>query len=101
MTVKLLTKYHLEFLSLKGGCKGSSESTHVKMPYCWKSDVLVQLWASTRENLSSGVFEQHRRRPACASAKSDQRLFIRFLKSIISRLATSEILNFYLVPVAE
>ena len=30
MIVKLLTEYHLEFLSLKGGCRGSSESTHVK-----------------------------------------------------------------------
>ena len=37
MIVKLLTEFHLEFLSLKGGCKGSSESTHVKMPHCWKS----------------------------------------------------------------
>ena len=27
MTVKLLTEQHLEFLSLKGGCTGSSEST--------------------------------------------------------------------------
>ena len=26
------------------------------------------------ENLSSGVCEQHRHRPACASAQSDQRL---------------------------
>ena len=32
------------------------------------------LWASTRENLSLGVYEQQRRRPACALAKSDQRL---------------------------
>ena len=31
-------------------------------------------WASTRENLSSVVCEKHRRRPACASAQSDQRL---------------------------
>ena len=31
MIVKLLTEHHLEFLSLKGGCRGSSESTHVKM----------------------------------------------------------------------
>ena len=31
MTVKLLTEHHLEFLSLKGGCRSSSESTHVKM----------------------------------------------------------------------
>ena len=32
------------------------------------------IWAATWENLSSGVCEQHRRRPACASAQSDQRL---------------------------
>ena len=37
MIVKLLTEHRLEFLSLKGGCRGSSESTHVKMPHCWKS----------------------------------------------------------------
>ena len=39
MTAKLLTEKHLEFLSLKGGCTGSSESTLVKMPHCWKSNV--------------------------------------------------------------
>ena len=37
MIVKLLPEHHLEFLSLKGGCRGLSESTHVKMPHCWKS----------------------------------------------------------------
>ena len=41
MIVKLLTEHHLEFLSLKGGCLGSSESTHVKMPHCWKSHALA------------------------------------------------------------
>ena len=30
MTVELLTEHHLEFLSLKGGCTGSSEPTLVK-----------------------------------------------------------------------
>ena len=39
MNVKLLTEHHLKFLSLKGGCTGSSESTLVKMPHCWKSHV--------------------------------------------------------------
>ena len=39
MSVKLLTEHHLEFLSLKGGCKGSSKYTLVKMPHCWKSHV--------------------------------------------------------------
>ena len=36
MIVKLLTEHHFEFLSLKGGCRGSSESTLVKMSNCWK-----------------------------------------------------------------
>ena len=44
MTVKLLTEHHLEFLSLKGGCKGSSESTLVKMPHCWKSHAMAHLF---------------------------------------------------------
>ena len=39
MIVKLLTEHHLEFLSLKGGCTGLSESTLVKRPYSWKSYV--------------------------------------------------------------
>ena len=43
MGVKLLTELHLEFLSLKGGCTGSSESTLVKMSYCWKSHVTAQI----------------------------------------------------------
>ena len=43
MIVKLLTELHLEFLSLKGGCRGSSESTHVKMPHCWKSQALAYI----------------------------------------------------------
>ena len=37
MIVKLLTEHHLVFLSLKGGCTGSSGSTLVKMSNCWKS----------------------------------------------------------------
>ena len=41
MIVKLLTEHHMEFLSLKGGCRGSSESTHVEMPHCWKSRALA------------------------------------------------------------
>ena len=42
MSVKLLTEHHFEFLILKGGCRGSSESTHVKMLRCWKSDAKAQ-----------------------------------------------------------
>ena len=42
MNIKLLTEHHLEFLSLKGGNTGSSESTLVKMSHCWKSHVTSQ-----------------------------------------------------------
>ena len=43
MIVKLLTKHHLEFLSLKGGCRGSFESTLVKMSNYLKSHAVAQL----------------------------------------------------------
>ena len=43
MTVKLLTEHHSEFLSLKGGCTGLSESTVVKLPHCWKSHVVARI----------------------------------------------------------
>ena len=38
--------FSLEFLSLKGGYRGSSESTHVKIPHCWKSHALAHIIAS-------------------------------------------------------
>ena len=40
---KLLTEHHLEFLSLKGGYTGSSESTFVKMSHCWKPHVTAHI----------------------------------------------------------
>ena len=43
MIVKLRTEHHLEFLSLTGGCRGSSEYTHVKMLHCWKSHALAHI----------------------------------------------------------
>ena len=45
MSIELLTEHHLEFLSLKGGYTGSSESIHVKMPQCWKSHVAAHMYA--------------------------------------------------------
>ena len=45
MIVKLLTEHHL-----KGGCRGSSEFTHVKMPHCLKSHALAHL--TLRNNLN-------------------------------------------------
>ena len=55
MIVKLLTEHHLEFLSLKGGCRGSSESTHVKMLHCWKSHALAHM------RMATNLLDQSRR----------------------------------------
>ena len=49
MTVKLLFKQYLEFLSLMGGCSGSSVSIHVKMPLCWKSHVTADTCTTVSE----------------------------------------------------
>ena len=43
MSAKLLTEHNLEFLSLKGGCTGSFESTHDILAQCWKLHVAAQL----------------------------------------------------------
>ena len=44
MSVKLLAEQRSEFLSLKGDCTGSSESTLVKIPHCWKSHVPAHIF---------------------------------------------------------
>ena len=50
MIVKLKTEHHLEYLSLKGSCRGSSVSRRVKMSHYWKSHalahILVNIWLS-------------------------------------------------------
>ena len=43
MSVKLLSEHHFEFICLTGGCTGSYESTHVKIPHCWKSHVVAHI----------------------------------------------------------
>ena len=58
MIVKLLTEQHLEILSLKGGCTGSSESTLGKMSNCWKSHAVAHIisglsgWRPTLQSIS-------------------------------------------------
>ena len=66
MIVKLLTERHLEFLSLKGGCTGSSESTLVKMSNCWKSHATPHIFFSVFQVtgqdvylLKTGILETH------------------------------------------
>ena len=43
MNTEPLTEQHLEILSLKGDCTGSSASIHVKIPHCWKSHVAAHI----------------------------------------------------------
>ena len=67
MIVKLLTKRHLEFLSLKGGCIDSSESTLVKMSNCWKSHALPHLVADNLQfYLADGNSPSHTASVACS-----------------------------------
>ena len=70
MSVKLLTEHHLEFLSLKGGCTGSSVSTLVKMQHCWKSHVAAQIVPITVKPVLGG---HSKRRPKLVF-KTDYRL---------------------------
>ena len=55
MSVKLLTEHDLEFLSLTGSCTGSYESTLVKMPHCWKSNVTAQLYETVNQLYLTGA----------------------------------------------
>ena len=58
MIVKLLTEHQMEFLSLKGDCTGSSESTLVKMPHCWEPHVAAHFRKENKDCL--GVEESKR-----------------------------------------
>ena len=54
MIIKLLTEHHLEFLSLKGGYRGSSESTLVKMSNCWKSHAAAHIFLAGKAGRDRG-----------------------------------------------
>ena len=65
MNIKLLTEHHFEFLTLIGGCPGSSESIHVKMPHYWKSHVAAHIYVSFITGFVSnfdGTFETNAKR---------------------------------------
>ena len=51
MTFKLLAEQHLEFLRLKGGCTGWSESILFKMPHCWKSHLTAQMFSKSNKKI--------------------------------------------------
>ena len=53
MIVNLLAEHYLEFVSLKGGCRGSSESTLVKMSNFWKYHAAAQMVSMTSKNITN------------------------------------------------
>ena len=60
MSVKLLTEHRLEFVSLKGGCTGSSESTLVKM-HCVAAQFMVHwLRADAYDTLGTFLKEKEK-----------------------------------------
>ena len=92
MTVKLLTKQHLVFLSLKGGCTGSSESTHVKMSHCWKSHVAAQMQLFKYVDIAGKIEFT----PGLPTVKKE--LFKRMPSSNLTKvIATYKTVRFYLL----
>ena len=83
MSVKLLTEHHLEFLSLKGGFTGLSESILVKMPHCWKSHVAAQMFTQMRFCVYGNYA------PACDTKKDARRHAIYTTMNDTSKLSTS------------
>ena len=62
-------------LNLKTNSRNSTNKNVWPKIVKWKrTQLTIDNWASSRENLSSGGCEQHRCRPACASAQPDQHL---------------------------
>ena len=72
MRVKLLIEHHLEFLSLRGVCTGSSESTLFKMPHCWKSHVAAHIiFRCANFSFFASLFFNTEYYPASLPVKSD------------------------------
>ena len=61
MSVKLLTEHRLEFVSLKGGCTGSSESTRVRMPHCVATQFMIY-WLRADAYDTLGTFISKKRK---------------------------------------
>ena len=62
MTVKLQTEHYLEFLRLKGGCTGSSESATLLEITCRGSIAILKRMATTMELIilwAGLVFSHH------------------------------------------
>ena len=83
MNVKLLTEIHLEFPSLEGGCIGSSESTLVKMPHCWKSHVTAHfIWLGSGRQILMKTSLEHVPQVDCETVTKYGAIFSQLLVDI-------------------
>ena len=82
-------------------CILSLGGTFVKWKRIIWPTLVEAIWAGMQENLYSGVCEQQRHRPACASTCLISAFVNRLLESIIYRIVRSRISFFWLVSVAE
>ena len=76
MSVELLTEHHLVFLSLTEGCRGLSESTHLKMSHCRKSHVAAHILgqkinAACKTYIVYGGSFTHLSQTICHSLRAD------------------------------
>ena len=67
-----MTEQHFEYLNLKGGCTGSSESTLVKMPHCWKSYVAAH-FISGYSRVGDGQYAEREQRNAAENHATSER----------------------------
>ena len=84
-----------------GNDQGPIQSNSISFPRHHKRERNKYNWAGPWENVSYAICEQQRRRLACASAQSDQRLCFRCQDRMIPLVYISEISRLQLVSVAE
>ena len=92
----LLIEHHLEFLSLKGGCTGSSESKLFKMTHCWKSHVAAQikiLMVSNRNFCSRVPAPLNSLQDYFISLYSEQRQLTETLLSLFIRCSVPDVVQ--------
>ena len=94
MSVKLLIEHRLEFVSLKGGCTGSSESTLVKMPHCLAAQFMIYWLRADAYDTRGGTFISQKKE------KFRQVPQIKFFMHAVRRfmLEFTEIVFFYANP---
>ena len=94
MSVKLLTEHHLEFLSLKWGYTGLSESTLVKNAIFLEITCRDSYGPPREKTCLLGIANNKGTDQPAHTCRLICAFVICVLESIISKLAASEIFNF-------